>query len=145
MQGLLCFGDVSFFRSLILKQQGAFWGTVFWVWNQMSAATDCLVWHCKPAVVCGLKPIILSTKVMSVLLSSAVQWEQVHVVKKLLLTWWSHYIDLISTPDSVDPPKRNEFLMLWNYSAIQSTTIKWGLLRGLLQKSIFEIKEYQVF
>lgn len=80
---------------------------VFWVWNQMSATTFYSAWHCKPAVVCGLKAGILSTKVMTVLLSSAVQWEQVHVVKKLLLTWWTHYIDVISTPDDIDPPKRN--------------------------------------
>lgn len=52
----------------------------------MSAAADYLAWNCKPAVVCGLKAVILTTKVMPVLVRSAVQWEQVHVVKKLLLT-----------------------------------------------------------
>lgn len=52
----------------------------------MSAARGYLAWHCKPAVVCGLKPKISSTKVMSVLVSSAVQGEQVRVVKKVTLT-----------------------------------------------------------
>lgn len=50
-------------------------------WNRMSAATDYLAWHCKPAVVCGLKAVILSTKVMPVLVSSVVQSGQVHVAK----------------------------------------------------------------